>query len=272
MRSSFASMPAEIGHWIGDRNVSCCYEDKYGQQWLGPYAIAIAARELEEYNALRERRRLRAEAIRFQEMDGLAGRPVSNDYLLEQPESLDPISMMDVWVSNDRAHWRPWRDGPYWIPMDWQDIPSSARRMAVVKEHMWRVAFRRRSDRSIVWTKPLGSYELSEKERSAAVQTITDGLDPTAIGTCPWVSSFSKDHTKWLDPEKGTYVSVRWALKRVRVVCSDFWRVVFQYAGRPDQRANSMVSLAMNWADLTNAEQVCFQRQPLDMKAFPDRR
>ena len=264
----------EIGRWLGEPG-DIVYEDKFGNVTIGPVAMVTASREREEYDACIAREHARQRETYSLELNSLADAPVANDALLEQPTRFDPIGQEDYWISNSRTYYRPWMGGPFWLAHDWREIPKSANRVGIVQERMWRVAFQRRSGgKELIWTKPLRSYELSSSERRLADQGgERQGLDPSLAATCPWggvTGSFSRNRADWFDPLSRKFVHVWWQLKKVGVSAGSFWRVVYHDVG-PDGRTVSILSLPLNWADLSRGERASFEQRPSDMNAF-DRR
>jgi hypothetical protein len=258
----------EIGHWVGFGGVT--YQDKYGDIYTADKAVVIANREQVEDDTCMDREVERQRAERSRELTRRAESPMTSDPILEQPESLDPISMNNIRISNNRAFWRPWRDHtPFWTPHEWTPIPDTAHRVAVVQERMWRVAYHRKSDDGIIiWTMPLRRHQLSKTELKGAIERMD--LDPTVAATCPWdiqTGSFSRDRTQWWDRERRTFVRVKRELKAIGVPSAIFWRVVYRDFGQ-DGRPCSMVSIPMNWAYLTQGEQATFQHRPLNIDVF----
>jgi len=255
----------EIGHWVGD----AAYEDKFGNEYFAEMAQKVAGDELAEYEDCLARERAHERYVRSAELDRRAGAPIADDSILEQPTSLDPIAKEDLWISNNRRYWRPWKDDSLWIPQDWVEMPNSSHRVAIVHERMARVAYRRRSDDGlVVWTKPLRQYELSKRERQALAPPSGSVLDPTNVTTCPWnleTGSFSRDRSKWIDP-KYNLMNVKLKLKWLGVVTGDFWRIAFRDMSE-DGQPFLVLSLPVNWADLTDGERASFEQRPVERSA-----
>lgn len=263
----------EKGHWLSDDPTVIWYQDKYGRHWNGPKAQYLAEQEAAEYEACLQQERQAERNALSGKMAALAGRPLVNDWVLEQPESLHPIVGYDFAISNDRLHWRPgFEHVSFPGPRDWMEIPPTAQRVAVIGEHLWRVAYRLRGgDERLIWSQPLAFGYLSRREHRMVGSRRSAGLDAAEAPTDPWEGlggPFSTGRMQWRDPWKGTYVYVRLHLKRVGVADADFWRVVLRDKSSHGTGWVSQVSMPLRWQDLSQGEQESFRRKPLGSDCF----